>query len=315
MRYRNLILAVLIVLVLPSQAVAQNAASLQKSTDITGSELLKKLHSDYSEHNWAVAYITGIYTRHFNNGVIPGLDKREHFADIVDYYVYTLNGKLDVPAQTLVIEAIKSAPALIDAQKRLWTNAYKAAEVYFAQPSLLNAEKFCTALPNRRIPTLDDNGETRFQDLVFDFIAPAHGPYDTPPPTLRKNFSTIERDMDKGDPYAVEIMFRLYYFSDGAVAETICFVLGKLMSTHPHLFLQKLVGHEANLDGDDINSIVCMVSELGEIPEAGDDPVKFKQIYDERIMRRIKALESIDDPDLREIRDRCLARLKAEKLL
>jgi hypothetical protein len=40
--------------------------------------------------------------------------------------------------------------------------------------------------------------------------------------------------------------------------------------------------------------------------------VKFKQISNERAARRIKALESVGDPDLKELRDRCLVILRKD---
>jgi hypothetical protein len=53
-----------------------------------------------------------------------------------------------------------------------------------------------------------------------------------------------------------------------------------------------------------------MVAELGAISEAGNDWKKYEEIYNARIALRIKALESVDDPELKEIRDRCLSILK-----
>ena len=324
MLYRNRILAIIFVSALPFQGTAQNTTSPQKSTDITGNELVRLLHGSSANYAQASNYIGNIYAKHFNNGVVPDQFTLKALTEIVDDYMFSPGRKWDVPAEGLVIEALNPAllqkirgiPLQIEAQKVYWANAYKAAEAYFAQPSSSNAKKLSLALPDKEIPILDNDGERRLHDLVFDFFGPAQRPFvHTPPPNPRKNFSTIERGMKQGDAHAVEIMFRLINISDGATTETICFALGELIPEHPRLFLQKLLAHEANLDEDMAGSIVGMVTELGWIPEAGNDQAKYKQIYNERIKGRIKALKSVDDPDLREIRDRCLARLKKEELL
>jgi len=53
-----------------------------------------------------------------------------------------------------------------------------------------------------------------------------------------------------------------------------------------------------------------MGAEWGEVPEAGGDQAKYKQIYNERITRRIKALGSVNDPDLIKLRDQCISTLQ-----
>ena len=315
--YRSHIFALILLSAISLQGIAQNIPSPQQSTDITDRELFRMLRGGTYENSRALDYIGKIYSKNFNNGIVPERDTLWAFADIIEHFMFNPPGrKWDVPAEGLVIEALKEVAAQIKEQRPYWDNAYKAAESYFSQPSPDNAEKFCMALPDKRIPTFDYDGKVRLSELIFDFMGRKLRISDPPAPDLRKNFSIIEKNMDQGEPYAVGIMFRLFNLSDGAVTETICFVLGELISKHPRLFLQKLLIHEAKTEQTAFNHSGCilrMVTEWGEIPEAGNDPVKYKEIYNARLARRIKALESVDDPDLKEIRDRCLSILKKEK--
>lgn len=82
-----------------------------------------------------------------------------------------------------------------------WDNAYKAAEAYFSNPSPKNAEMFAKALPEKR-DNWPSDGELRLANLVFDFDGIG----------MRKNFSILEKDIDRGEPHAVDVGFRVAWW-------------------------------------------------------------------------------------------------------
>lgn len=292
-------------------AIANDTEPCQKRTDISALELYRMLAADRSG---AMDYIAEVYSKHLNEGVTPERSTLRALAEIVRNHVFSPGRDWAVPAEGLVIEALKGIPEQIESHKVFWDKAHTAAEAYFSRPSRENAEKFCKSLPEKRLPSLDFEGMVRLGDLIFDFMGRKLRVSDPPDRGLRKNFSILEKGVAQGDPLAVDIMFRLLNISDGAVTETICFVLGQSIPNHPRLFLQKALAYgaveEPRTMSDNLKWILAMVTEWGEIPEAGNSPEKFKEIYDSRLMERIKALESVDDPDLLNIRDQCLAILK-----
>lgn len=306
------LLVLILILSFPMSAIGNDTEPRQQETEVTVPELLKMLNSNHAR---ALEYIGRVYSKHLNSGVVPETSTLRILAIIVRKHIFLPGRSLkwDVPAEGWVIEVLKDIPRQLESQRILLEEAYKAAEGYFSQPSYANAKKLLKALPEQREFTLDFEGMQRLQNLIFDFIGRKLRVSDPPDRGLRKNFSILEKGVAQGDPLAVDIMFRLLNISDGAITETICFVLGQSIPNHSRLFLQKALAYGAVEEPramSRIEWILVMVTQWGEIPEAGNSPEKFKEIYDSRLVERIKALESVDDPDLLDIRNRCLAILK-----
>lgn len=301
-------LCLLLVLIssIPLWGTAQNAASPQKSTDITGNELVRMLKGSTYDHDRALSYIGRIYGKNINHGNAPDSGMLDGFAEILENYLFTTDRKWDVPAEGLVTEALKDAPAMISAQEIIWKTAYKAAQVYFSEPTPKNAEKLFLALPEEGAFIYLAEGEARVIDLIFDYTAEGRS----------KNLSVLEKNIEAGEPHAVDVGFRLIHLTDGATAEILLYILGRFADNHPRLFLQKLLAHLGKPGSSlswRLDNILLMITAWGEIPEAGNDPVKIKEIRNARFAFRIKALESVGDPDLKEIRDRCLSILKKKR--
>jgi len=286
-----------IVFVLSLHGISQTAISTQKSAKITGAELLKMLRSSRGAENDRASSIIGeIFGPKLNNGVIPDSETLHGLGRILMNYMTDHPASQARSVEQLVMEVLRNAPAQIEETKAFWVNAHKAAVEYFLQPSPENAEKFFRALPDKRLPSLDFQGYVRLCDFVFG-----------------SNFAILEKDMvEVGEPYAVDIGFRLINISDGGNAEMLIPVLGEITLKHPRLFLQKVLAHQ----GKTQPTVFKLLNDL-VLPEVGwwemteeENPAKYKELLSTRRALRIKALESVDDPDLREIRDRCLAILK-----
>jgi hypothetical protein len=164
---------------------SQSTVSPQGSTGITG-EALYKMIAQWTDRGRGLSYIAEIYSNRINKGIVPDKSTLNAFGEIFVLYMKNNREKWDKPVEELVVEALKDAPAQIEAQKAYWNNAYKVAEAYFAQPSPENAEKLYLALPEKRMPTLDYDSEARLSELIFDFWGAGR----------RKNFSTLDKNVD-----------------------------------------------------------------------------------------------------------------------
>ncbi len=196
----------------------------------------------------------------------------------------------------LVMEVLKNAPAQIEETKAFWINAYKAAEAFFLQPSPEKAELFYKALPDKRMPSLDFQGYVRLSYFVFG-----------------SNFSILEKEMvERGEPLAVDVGFRLINISDGGAGESLVHALGEIVLKHPRLFLQKVLSHQGKTEPTVFYLLGSILDPVAwwEMPEDDKGEVKYKELYESQRASRIKALETVDDPDLKAIRDRCIEILR-----
>lgn len=287
-----------IVFVLSLHGISQTAISTQKSMKITGAELLKMLRSSSGAENDRASSIIGeIFGPKLNNRIIPDSETLYGLGRILMNYMTDHPASQGLSAEQLVMEVLKNAPAQIEKTKAFWANAYQAAEVYFIQPSPENAKMFFMAMPDRRLPSLDFRGYVRLGDFIFG-----------------SNFAILEKNMvEVGEPYAVDIGFRLINISDAHSAEVLINTLGEILPKHPRLFLQKLLANEGKTQPtvfERLNDIVIPGIDWEGMPEDEKDQLKYRELMNAKLAASIKALESVDDPSLREIRDKCLAILK-----
>jgi hypothetical protein len=276
----------------------ENAGAPQESQSITGGELLRLFysHSAFGSDR-ALSYIGEIYGPKINNGIIPDHETLYGLGRILMAYLEDHPASQDRPVADLVMEVLKNGPAQIEKHKILWAKAYKAAEAYFSQPSPENAEKFFMALPDRQLPGLDFQGEVRLVHFVFDF---------------GQNFSNLEKRMEEGDRHAVDLGFRLINISDGAAGEVLGHAIGQILLKHPRLFLQKVLAHQGKTEPPVLELLEGILNPVGwwEIPEDDNDGAKYRALCKKNRDLRIKALESVKDSNLKDIRDRCLAVLQ-----
>jgi hypothetical protein len=246
-------------------------------------------------------FVRDTYASKLNNGVVPDWRTVWFLKKLLIKYMDEHKGEWAQPAELLVIKGLREAPARIQKERIYWDGVRETAKAYFSRPTPENAEKLSVALPGEDADFLDAKGEDEVVNFIMDITYPAKG----------ENFTILTNQIEAGEPRAVDVAFNFFHFTDGAYEEILLFYIGKLVDNHPRLFLQKYLFHQKkksisrNLDG-----MLTMFTEWGEIPEAGNDQAKYQQILNARIAQRIKALESVDDPELREIRDKCLSMLK-----
>lgn len=155
-----------------------------------------------------------------------------------------------------------------------WEKIKEVATAYFNYPSSENALKFYLTLPERG-PVL--RGDV--VDFIFKY----------------ENFRMLEKQVYASDPNAVKVAFRIINISDGYYTEITETALGNLIRINPRLFLQELNSHKNIRPIED--SAVTMVGEIFA------DRFKAQKL---EIELRIRALETVKNDNLIEIRDQCI---------
>jgi hypothetical protein len=117
------------------------------------------------------------------------------------------------------------------------------------------------------------------------------------------NLGMLKRQVLSRDPNAVRLAFRLKTIADGAFAEDLDILLGRLIRIDPTLFVRQLkeYGKVNRLDG--------LVGNLGDAYVDRFDAQRLE------IKKRIRALESVSDPALKELADQCIKELKHQPTL
>lgn len=279
----------------PAESLGR-AEPIQDAQSISGRALVGMFHSqDAGLRRKALSLIGDIYASRYNNGVIPEEDTLYGLGQVVAGYLAAHPNKMDLVAEKVVIEALKGAAEGIQAQKVFWETAYKAAEAYFLDPSPENGETLYRSLPDRRLPGLDFKGLVRLSHLFYDY-----------------HLSDLMKKAAAGDPYALDIGFRLINISDGAFGEDLVYGLGTVIPGHPRLFLEKLLANQGKTEPPILELLDGILHPVGwwEMPKNDPDYIKYRELRNAKLDIRIKALETVRDPHLEAIRDRCISILK-----
>ena len=165
-----------------------------------------------------------------------------------------------------------------------WERIKEAGEAYFACPSSENALKLYLSLPEEDIINYGDEGSK-----VIRFISDD------------KNLNILEKHIHESDRNAVKAAFRLFNISDGWFAHRLDKALGDLIRINTKLSLEELKNHR---------NITFVIRRGPPVYPLGDEYVDRFEARKSEIKLRIKALESIKDKDLIEIRDECIENLK-----
>lgn len=168
-----------------------------------------------------------------------------------------------------------STPRAID-----WDAIHGAFAAYCDYPSDKNAVKVIGLLPDSGIQYSGAKQEHDTIDFVYS------------------NLVMVERQVLSRDPNAVRLAFRLKTIADGAFAEDLDVLLGRLIRIDPTLFLQQLKEHGR------VNRLDGLVGNLGDPYVDRFDAQRLE------IQKRIGALKSVSDPALKELADRCIQELK-----
>ena len=166
-----------------------------------------------------------------------------------------------------------------------WAALHRAFAAYCGYPSDKNAIEVMRLLPNGSVEYSGAKQEHDTIDFVYD------------------NLGMLERQVLSREPNAVRLAFRLKTISDGAFAEDLDVLLGRLIRIDPALFLRQLkeYGRVGRLD--------ALVGVLG------DPYVDRFDAQRREIKKRITALESVSDPALKELAGQCIKDLKHQQTL
>jgi hypothetical protein len=169
-------------------------------------------------------------------------------------------------------------------KKTDWNKVKKAWEIYGEYPSSENAYKVYIVLPRKHI---NISGIDSLSAFFFK----------------SDTLGLLERQICASDRNAVKVGFWLINISDGDATEELCIILGQLIRINPKMFLEELKEQYIILDNADL-----VHSILRSLEDWYVDKFKAKDL--ERNLR-IKALQSVKDKRLKEIRDRCIENMES----
>jgi hypothetical protein len=161
----------------------------------------------------------------------------------------------------------------------------KAARIYINYPSSENARLFRQGLPEQ--PLIGNFDVDRY-DRLFSYVF--------------ENLEVLARQVSVGDREAVKLGFRLYNFSSGLFTMELDAMLGDLIRTHPQLFLEEL-GSSPNARWIKTLGYPLCESNLN-FNDTRDAPDRYE------LEMRIKALESVTDGALVDLRNTCIAEIR-----
>jgi hypothetical protein len=273
----------------------------QDARSISSRELLAMFHSvDSVNMRKALSLIGDIYASRYNEGIIPDEDTLYGLGQVVADYLSVHPDEMDQAAERVVVKALRDAPGKIQEHKLFWEKAYAAAQTYFSNPSSENADRLYRLLPDRRLPGLDFTGEVRLSGFFYNGGS------------RESHLDILIKRAGEGDPRALDICFRLINISDGAFGEDLVYDLGTVIPTQPRLFLEKLLANQGLTEPPVLELLDGILHPVGwwEIRDDDPDHVKYKELRNTRIDIRIKALKTVQNPQLRELRDRCISILE-----
>jgi|GEM_PF-2217651 len=155
----------------------------------------------------------------------------------------------------------------------------KASEAFIEYPSLDNAKDLRDSFPKApEIPRI------------------AFTPID-----LQGDYWILDYEALTGNRFAAEVICRLINYADGIAGQQYYSTLGQLIRTNPRLFLQIIK------DNEELS--LASESSRGYGIEYNYFEGAIMCIYE----ARIQALQSVDDPDLLEIRNACISYLQQSK--
>ena len=172
-----------------------------------------------------------------------------------------------------------------------WEQIREAFEAYYRAPSPTNADSILTVLPrefDNRAANLDHWRDT------LEYIWQG------------TTFNVLTNQILKGDRLAIRISFRTLIISDGAFAESLCGLISKSIRPNPEGYLEEAMAFRKYVPHMDFIVLDTVLPEFYGSPE--EDPKRFEE-FKKEVQERIWSLETVNRPDLIELRDKCISRL------
>jgi len=160
-----------------------------------------------------------------------------------------------------------------------WRALDYAWKAFVNYPSSDNANRVYNLLPDQRYRGKDDPSvlEKECRDSIY------------------KDLAILGNEVIGANREAVKLAFKLFTISDGAFSESICITLGDLIRINPEMFLEELKNHRKY-----VSRISTVLGNLGYVFVDRYEAHKYA------INQRIKALKSVTNPMLSEMRLECL---------
>ncbi len=175
-----------------------------------------------------------------------------------------------------------------------WEKIREAFEAYSNSPSADNADKILIVMPK------EFDNKTANLDLWGDTLGYIWegGPY-----------TALKNQILKGDKLAIRISFRTLSISDGAFAESMVALIGESIRPTPEGYLEEATGFMKYAPRLAFVVLDTVLPEFWGLPE--EDPKGFEE-FKKEVQLRIWSLETVNRPDLIELRDKCISRLIRE---
>ncbi len=177
-----------------------------------------------------------------------------------------------------------------------WDSIAQATEVYFLDPSAENATNLYEALPKVQVRGKDRRGSF---SVVYNQI--------------ENQLPLLSELVKKGNRNSVKIAVRLWTMADTVFAEELSAMLGQLIRVDPKLFLEEISDFPWPDDYGKFKVwlrqgyLVCDGVSLSPYGEKADDSA-----IREELELRIRALNTVTEKELVELRDICVTAIKEE---
>lgn len=178
----------------------------------------------------------------------------------------------------IILAFVAACCACNAASEPSWTEITRRVKAYAAHPSTENARSAISAIPDKQISFSGVSAETEANQSIY----------------AEKPMFVLEKQVQKRHQASVELAFRMMNIADGAFAEDLDVIVGKLITIDPALFLEELQKvNKSDLGGLVLNLDDTYVDEM-------------KRTCAEWFLRK-KALQGVEVPGLQNIKKRAIA--------
>ncbi len=197
--------------------------------------------------------------------------------------------RISLKAIALCMLLIGSASSQESKTKNIdWISVREAFETYCQLPLVENAERILTVMPDG---IGYQEGDSKEFESAIRYI------FDGRP------IKVLNKLILKGDKYALRIGFRTFFIALNSDDDAKAGILvGKAIRVDPIWFLE-----EFKASGLKNAFLELIVTGFGWEDEG------YPELSDREIRLRLRSLQSVDRPDLIDIRDICISRLKGEQ--
>jgi len=231
-------------------------------------------------------FITGIPGGGWESVFIIDFDNDGIFESKIDAFSILLSPEKDLKFKYLLNLILKKEDKKKNTKRKIldkFINLKKAWKKYLNCPSSENAKIVYNLLPNRKIKK--NKKETKEEIEMWNWIW--------------LTLPVLEKEMYAGDRNAVRVAFKLYPIIGGTYSVNLDVMIAHFARVNPKMFLEELKKHRHLVTP---NQAIEGSWGLEYIGRANLRYLKLKNT--------MNALNTVNDPDLKEIRDECINTLR-----